>query len=75
MSVVLENTGNVVLLQKVESSRVSLLILNMPLKAVSQVQVSWMSTWSHSQGPGLSSFQRFSSGIRSELLSGHTSLS
>ena len=42
MSVVLKNSGNVVLLQKVKSSTVSLLIFNMPLRAVSQVQVSWM---------------------------------
>ena len=38
MLVGLENIGNVALLQK--SSTVSLLIFNMPLRAVSQMQVS-----------------------------------
>ena len=51
MSVCLENTGTGVLLWKVKSSSVSLLIFNMPLRIVSQVQVSWRFTWSHSQGP------------------------
>ena len=51
MSIGLENTGTVVLLRKVKSSSVSLLIFNMPLRIVTQVQVSWRLTWSYPQGP------------------------